>query len=32
MINRLVEANADFRTYIKHLREFHQTGELRPAD
>ena len=32
MINRLVEANADFRTYIKRLREFHQTGELRPAD
>ena len=32
MINRLVEVNADFRTYIKRLREFHQTGELRPAD
>lgn len=30
--NRLAIENADFMLFIKHVRQFHQTGELRAAD
>ena len=30
--NRLIKENKDFREYIKHIRHFYLTGELRPAD
>ncbi|EJF87257.1 hypothetical protein MCY_00381 [Bartonella rattimassiliensis 15908] len=30
--NRLVEENKDFLYYIKLIRQFYQTGEMRPSD
>ena len=30
--NRLTEENKDFREYIKLIRQFYQTGDIRPAD
>ncbi|WP_198003666.1 HrgA protein [Bartonella queenslandensis] len=30
--NRLVEENKDFLHYIKLIRQFYQTGEMRPSD
>ena len=30
--NRLTEENKDFRDYIKLIRQFYQTGDIRPAD
>ncbi|MCW8386888.1 hypothetical protein OQJ15_11275 [Fluoribacter dumoffii] len=31
-VNRLVEENSDFKDYIKYVRQFYQTGEIRPKD
>ncbi|AMV13731.1 COG2958 family protein [Legionella pneumophila] len=31
-VNRLVEQNSDFQDYIKNIRQFYQTGEIRPTD
>lgn len=31
-VNRLVEENSDFKDYIKYVRQFYQTGELRTKD
>lgn len=31
-INRLVEENADFKDYIKFIRQFYQTGEIKQSD
>lgn len=31
-INRLVEENTDFQDYIKNIKQFYQTGEIRTAD
>lgn len=31
-VSRLVEENSDFKDYIKYVRQFYQTGEIRPKD
>lgn len=31
-VNRLVEENKDFAAYVKWIRHFYQTGEVRPGD
>ena len=31
-VNRLVEENSDFQNYIKNIKQFYQTGEVRRAD
>ncbi|HAT7877843.1 TPA: HrgA protein [Legionella pneumophila subsp. pneumophila] len=31
-VNRLVEENSDFKDYIKYVRQFYQTSEIRPKD
>ncbi|WP_203456561.1 hypothetical protein [Legionella sp. MW5194] len=31
-INRLVEENFDFKNYIKFVKQFYQTGEIRERD
>lgn len=30
--NRLAEENADFRDFIRSVRQFHQTGDIKPSD